>query len=107
MIAVDTNVLVYAHRSEFPQHAAALSAIRELAEGSAAWGLPVFVLAEFLRVTTHLRILEPPTDETQALGVLEALLESPTVRVLSPGRALLALVARDGSRRGRPRQPDP
>lgn len=92
MIAVDTNILVYAHRREFSQHAAALNAVRELAEGSAAWALPVFVLAEFLRVTTHLRILEPPSDESEALGVLAALIESPTVRVLLPGERYWSLL---------------
>ncbi|MGH2714259.1 MAG: TA system VapC family ribonuclease toxin [Thermoleophilaceae bacterium] len=85
MIAVDTNILVYAHRSEFPQHEAARTAIQELAEGAAAWALPVFVLGEFLRIATHLRVLEPPSDERVVVAVLDHLLESPTVRVLSPG----------------------
>lgn len=85
MIAVDTNVVVYAHREESPQHERALQALRGLAEGEAPWGLPVFVLGEFLRVVTHPRIYSPPTSRPVALATLEALLAAPTVRVLMPG----------------------
>lgn len=52
MTAVDTSVLVYAHRAEFPQHARALKRLRSLAQGKALWGIPVFCLAEFVRVVT-------------------------------------------------------
>ncbi|HVL02872.1 MAG TPA: TA system VapC family ribonuclease toxin [Acidimicrobiales bacterium] len=85
MIAVDTNVLVYAHREESPQHDRGLEAVRALAEGEVPWGLPVFVLGDFLRVVTHPRVYSPPTSRTAALAVVEALLASPTVRLLSPG----------------------
>ena len=55
MIALDTNVLVYAHRAEFPQHAQAARVVRELSEGVIPFGLPVFALGEFVRVCTHAR----------------------------------------------------
>lgn len=61
MIAVDTNILVYAHRSEMSQHARALTVLRDLAEGAQPWGLPVVVLGEFLRVVTHPRMFDPPS----------------------------------------------
>lgn len=102
MIAVDTNVLVYAFRDEFEHHEAARSALRSLAEGPDAWALPVFVLAEFLGVTTHLRILEPPPEEREAVAFLDRLLASPTARVLRPGDRywplLRAAVEGDGAR---------
>lgn len=102
MIAVDTNILVYAYRDEFDQHLAARAALRELAEGPSPWALPVFVLAEFLRVTTHLRILEPPADEREAVAFLDRLLASPRLRVLTPAEGywplLRAAVAEDGVR---------
>lgn len=85
MIAVDTNVLVYAHRAGVPEHEAALGWLRRLAEGPAPWGIPVFCLGEFVRVTTHPRLLDPPSTLAQALGALKSILASPTVRVLSPG----------------------
>jgi toxin-antitoxin system PIN domain toxin len=85
MIAVDTNVLVYAHREESLYHERAAAAVRDLAEGDTPWGLPVFVLGEFLRVVTHPRVYAPPTSRQAALATVEALLASPTVRVLTPG----------------------
>lgn len=85
MIGVDTNVLVYAHREEFPEHPIALARLRELAEGAEAWGIPVFVLGEFLRVVTHPRILRPPSPMDRAIAALRGLLESPSLRVLTPG----------------------
>lgn len=92
MIAVDANVLVYAHRSEFPEHEVALDRLRGLAEGRAAWGLPVFAIGEFLRVVTHPRILRPPSTLDAALSAVDQLLKSPSCRVLRPGPAYWGLL---------------
>ena len=91
MIAVDTNVLVYAHRSSLKGHERALLWLRHLAEGNLPWGLPVFCLGEFVRIVTHPRILDPPSTLDEALGALNGLLASPSVRVLSPGPQYPAL----------------
>jgi uncharacterized protein len=85
LIAVDTNILVYADREEMPRHDEALAALRSLAEGAAAWALPVFCLGEFVRVVSHPRLFEPPTPVEDALDTVEALLGSPSVRLLLPG----------------------
>jgi toxin-antitoxin system PIN domain toxin len=85
VIAVDTNVLVYAHREESPRHERALEAVAGFAEGDEPWGLPVFVVSEFLRVVTHPRVYSPPTSRPAALATVDALLASPTVRMLTPG----------------------
>jgi toxin-antitoxin system PIN domain toxin len=85
VIAVDTNVLVHAHREGLAHQGRALLWLRTLAEGRVPWGLPVFCLGEFVRVVTHPRVLDPPSTVSQAVAALEGLLESPTLRVLSPG----------------------
>lgn len=85
MIAIDTNVLVYARRREMPLHEPALQALRELAAGPAAWGLPGFCIGEYLRVVTHPRLFDPPTSRAEALRSVDTLLESPSVRLLAPG----------------------
>ncbi len=82
MIAVDTNIMVYAHRVDSPWHAAASARLRELAEGSAAWALPWPCIHEFLAIVTHPRIYRPPTPVAGALDQVEAWLESPTLVVL-------------------------
>lgn len=98
MIAVDTNVLIYAHRAEFAQHAHALRALSSLAEGNELWAIPAVCLSEFLRVTTHPSILKPPSTIDQASRTVEALLASPSLRLLMPGdrhAALLLQVVRE------------
>jgi toxin-antitoxin system PIN domain toxin len=87
MIAVDTNVLVYAHRAGLPKHPAAAKVVTDLAEGTAPWALPVFCLGEFLRVVTHPRLFDPPYDAAEACEALARILQSPSVRVLIPGEA--------------------
>lgn len=93
MIAVDTNVIVYSHAPGFEQHEVALAALTALAEGPAPWGLPVFVVSEFLRVVTHPRVLDRPSRKQTALAVIDALLASPTVRLLTPGERYWRLLA--------------
>ena len=84
---------MYAHRRETPQHEAARAVLEALAEGPAAWGLPVFVIGEFLRVATHPRVLSPPSTSAQAMGAIEALPQSPSIRVLSPGARYWTLLS--------------
>lgn len=85
MIALDTNVLVYALRADSDQHEPARVLVRRLAEGQHPWALPVFVLGEFLRVATHPRVFSPPSTPAKVIANIDALLASPTVHVLSPG----------------------
>jgi hypothetical protein len=92
MIAVDTNVLVYAHRSESSRHDRARLWLRHLAEGATPWGIPVFCLGEFVRIATHRRVFDPPSTVAQALEAIDSLLESPSVRLLAPSAAHWSLL---------------
>jgi hypothetical protein len=85
MIAVDTNLLVYAHREDSPWHAAALRALTGLAEGAAPWGIPWPCVHEFLAIVTHPRIYRPPSPLPLALKAIEAWSASPTLRLLGEG----------------------
>jgi hypothetical protein len=40
VIAVDTNILVYAHREDASFHEAAYMRVQDLAEGRSAWAIP-------------------------------------------------------------------
>ena len=91
MIAVDTNILVYADRRELPKHRVALARLRTLAESEAAWALPVVCIGEFVRVVSDPRLFDPPTPPTEALDLIDRLLESPSVRLLSPAERFLPL----------------
>jgi uncharacterized protein len=83
MIAVDTNILVYAHREESSWHDAALIRISELAEGRAPWAIPWPCIHEFLAIVTHPRIYSPPTPLAAAVNQVEAWIESPSLVLLS------------------------
>jgi predicted nucleic acid-binding protein len=71
LIAVDTNVLVYAHRieSEFCQPAAA--AIRRLPESPEQWAIPWPCLHEFLAVVTHPAIFRVSSVVEAAISQIE------------------------------------
>ena len=83
MIAVDTNILVYAHREESPFHLNALSRISELAEAQGIWAIPWPCLHEFIGVVTHPRAYVPPTPLRIALAAVDRWLRSPTIVLLN------------------------
>ena len=83
MIAVDTNILVYAHREESEWHSSASERVTGLAEGRAQWALPWPCLHEFIAIVTHPRIFKPPTPLAAAIDQIDAWLESPSVTLLA------------------------
>jgi toxin-antitoxin system PIN domain toxin len=97
VIAVDTNILIYAHRTDSPFHAAAARRIRELAEGSGAWAIPWPCVHELLAIVTNPRIYDPPTEVAIALDYVDALLQSPGLILLAETdihwKSLSALIA--------------
>ncbi len=85
MIAVDTNILVYAHREDSLFHGAAKDAVESLRQGSAPWAIPWPCVHEFIAIVTHPRIYNPPSSLTKALGFLDSLFASPQLNVLAEG----------------------
>jgi len=87
LIAVDTNVLVYAHRRDSEWHAPAERVVRSLAEADAPWAIPWPCLYEFVAIATHPQIYDPPTPLERAVDQVDAWLET---------RALVLLAERSG-----------
>jgi toxin-antitoxin system PIN domain toxin len=83
VIAVDTNLLVYAHREDAQFHEAALARMVELAEGTSAWAIPWPCVHEFYAIVTHPRIYAPPTSPSKAIDQIDAWLESPSLALLT------------------------
>jgi toxin-antitoxin system PIN domain toxin len=77
MIAVDTNLLVYAHRSDADFHESAKAALCQLAEKGVRWTIPWPCVHEFISIATHVRIYNPPSPMNLALDAIETWLESP------------------------------
>lgn len=83
MIAVDTNVLVYAHRGESRIGEEAYATLTRLAEGDTAWAIPWPCCYEFLSVVTNPRIWsDNATSQEQAWGQLTAWIASPSLRLI-------------------------
>jgi uncharacterized protein len=84
MIAVDTNVLVYAHRRESRHHQIAAELVRDLAEGAASWSIPWPCVYEFFSVVTNARIWkDAASTPEQAWRQIEAWTASPSNRLLA------------------------
>jgi hypothetical protein len=67
VIAVDTNVLVYASRTDSPHNAAAFKAITALVAGVESWAIPWPCVHEYLAVVTSRRLFDDPTPFSIAL----------------------------------------
>jgi len=86
VIAVDTNILVYAHRRDSEWHEPAARAVKNLSEGSAPWAIAWPCVYEFYSIVTHPRIYTPSSTPEEALEQLDAWIESPSLVLLSESR---------------------
>jgi toxin-antitoxin system PIN domain toxin len=86
MVAVDTNLLVYAHREEYGEvHARMVELLRPLVEGSQPWAIPYPCAYEFISVVTHAKIFAKPTPVDEALEVLAGFANTAGFHWLSEG----------------------
>ena len=83
MIAVETNLLVYAHREDSEFHAAAKECVEALRHQPAPWAIPWPCIHEFIGIVTHPGIYRPPSALSEALGFVEALLAAPPLQLLA------------------------
>ena len=82
MIAVDSNILVYAHRRDSAWHGAAAAVVREIAEARAAWAIPWPCIHEFLAIASHPKIYAPPSTIAEACEQVDSWFESPSLVLL-------------------------
>jgi toxin-antitoxin system PIN domain toxin len=83
LIAVDTNILVYAHREDSEWHRNAYACVQQLAQEKGAWAIPWPCLHEFVSIVTHPRVYAPPTPLSAALKQIDAWIEAPSLVLLS------------------------
>ena len=92
MIAVDTNILVYAHRADSLRHERAKDRLTALLEGNRACAIPWPCVHEFLAIATHARIYQPPSSLDQALLALAAWTASPALTLIGEDSQHLAVL---------------
>lgn len=82
MLAVDTNVLIYAANSTVQFHAPCREWLERQRRRPDAWFITWGIIYEFLRVSTHPRILPRPWSTPTAFAFITALLASPGLGIL-------------------------
>lgn len=82
MIAIDTNILVYAHRPEMPLHTEARTLLEDLPTQAGYFALPWPCVHEFLAVVTNGRIFREPTPLANAFAAIRTLDGSGLFRML-------------------------
>lgn len=88
MIAIDTNLLVYAHRSRTPEHARARQAIERAAGHDVGWGIAGASVTEFWAIATHPASEGRPSSPKKASAFVRALVDAgATIWLPGPGFA--------------------
>jgi toxin-antitoxin system PIN domain toxin len=94
MLALDTNILVYAHRREAAEHAVARALVGELATGAEPWAIPWPCAYEFFSVVTNVRIWKrEASTPKQAWEQLQAWFAAPSLHMLAETDALADILA--------------
>ncbi len=95
MIAVDTNILVYAHRRESRSHREAAAVVRSLAEGESVWAIPWPCCYEFFSVVTNRRIWkDDATTPERGWSQLASWAASPSIRLIGETEDFLEILGR-------------
>jgi uncharacterized protein len=95
LIAVDTNVLVYAHRREASEHEQAYELLRQLAEGGESWAIPWPCIYEFFSVSTNPRIWRAAASTAeQAWRQIASWLDAPSARALAEPEGFQSVLAK-------------
>jgi len=85
VILPDVNVLLYAFRSDAPNHGAYRDWLEELVNGDSAYGMSPQVLCSVIRVSTHPRVYARPSRLADSLGFARVLLDQANCSVVEPG----------------------
>lgn len=87
MILPDVNVLVYAHRSDLPQHDRCRQWLDRVVNAGRPYGLSEIVLSAFVRIVTNRRVFRNPSTPSEALSFTRQLLSAPDCVPVRPGPA--------------------
>jgi predicted nucleic acid-binding protein len=85
MIALDTNLLVYAHREGAPEHAAAKAAVLAALDDQRGWGICAPSIAEFWSIVTHPKIPGGPSSPTVVTHFFHYLVTEGQGNIWTPG----------------------
>jgi predicted nucleic acid-binding protein len=85
MIAVDTNLLVYAHREGAPEHGRARAAVLAALGDSSGWGICLPAVSEFWSIVTHPNMPGGPSSPTVVTHFFHHLITEGHGHIWTPG----------------------
>lgn len=85
MILPDVNILIYAFRTDAPQHPRISPWLTSVVSGDAAFGVSRQALSALIRITTNRRIYVQPSTLDDGFAFCEALVSQPNCRIVDPG----------------------
>jgi uncharacterized protein len=85
MILPDVNVLVYAFRTDVPQHALCSSWLNEVVNEDVRFGISPLALSALVRITTTAKIYPDCSTISQAFQFCDAILARPNCQIVEPG----------------------
>jgi uncharacterized protein len=94
MIAIDANLLIYAHSSSSPDHAASLAWFESCLDSDEPVGIPNLCVHAFLRFVTNPKIADRPLSFEDGVEVVDRWLLSPHLSILYPGNNHWSIVTR-------------
>jgi len=85
MIALDTNVLVYAHREGAPKHERTRGAVLAALRDSRGWGICLPTVSEFWSIVTHPKMPGGPSTPSVVAHFFHYLLTEGRGEIWTPG----------------------
>ena len=85
MMLPDVNVLIYAFRSNLPQHASCRPWLEKVVGSPSRFGIAPLALAAVVRITTNPRLFRVPSEIEEAFAYCNNLLGQPHCQTVVPG----------------------
>lgn len=85
MLALDANVLIYAHRADAPRHEEYARWLAAALAGPVPVGVPSLVLLAVVRICTNESLFDPPSTLDQAFAFCDEIMQQPAAARLQPG----------------------
>jgi len=82
-LALDTNILIYAHFEQYPEHASSREFLKTLLTKPDTFYLGWQVYYEYLRLATHPRLHKIPLTSKRAAEDMKTYLNDPRCRILT------------------------
>jgi len=86
MIAIDTNLLIYAHRGGAPEHKSAIHSLEKAFSSLEGWGIAFPSIAEFWSIVTHPKCPGRPSQPAEASGFISGIIRDGEGQVWLPGQ---------------------